>query len=74
MSDWEQRLKAAEADAERSEAAEQAAEQRFKALQAQTNPVDALKSDEFGTWMAQRHATDAAWGTWATVMDDKPAG
>src|SRR5436853_6771532 len=73
MSDWEQRLKAAETDAERSEVAESAAEERFKAVKAKGDHAAALDSDEFSSWMATRHATDAAWGTWATVMDAKPA-
>ncbi|MEJ6023944.1 hypothetical protein [Ramlibacter sp. PS4R-6] len=74
MSDWEERLKAAEAGAERSEAAELAAEEKFKAVQAQTNDAEALASDEFRSWMGSRRATDDAWGKWATVMDAKPAG
>lgn len=74
MSDWEQRLKAAEAGAERSEAAEHAAEEKFRAVQAQGDDAAALNTDEFRSWMASRHETDAAWGKWATVMDAKPAG
>lgn len=77
MSDWEERLKAAEAGAERSQAAEHEAEERFKAVhaeaQARGNADHALESEEFRSWMATRHATDAAWGAWAMVMDAKPA-
>lgn len=72
MSDWEQRLKAAQADAERSEAAEHAAEARFKSVKEQDGETRALASEEFGHWMQKRHATDAAWGQWAVVMDGKP--
>jgi hypothetical protein len=76
MSDWEQRVKAAEAGADRMEAAEQAAEETFKALQAdaqaQGTEQDALKSEEFREWMATRRATDDAWGKWAVLMDEKP--
>ena len=72
MSDWEQRLKAAESDAERSQAAEHAAEELFRAVEAQRDRAAAMDSHEFTSWMATRHATDAAWGTWATVMDAKP--
>jgi hypothetical protein len=74
MSDWEERLNAAEAGAERSEAAELAAEEMFKAVRARSGDAEAIASDEFRSWMGSRHATDAAWGKWATVMDDKPAG
>src|SRR4051812_11711423 len=76
MSSWEERLKEAEAGAERSEAAEQEAEKRFKALQgnaqAQGRADEALQSEEFHSWMASRHATDDAWGKWSIVMDAKP--
>ena len=75
MSDWEQRVEAAEAGAERIEAAEHEAERRFRSLQAdalaQGNAEAALQSDEFHTWMAKRRETDDAWGKWATVMDEK---
>jgi len=77
MSDWEQRVKAAEAGADQMQAAEDAAEESFKALhaeaQAQGTEQEALKSDEFRKWMATRHATDDAWGKWATLMDATPA-
>ena len=73
MSDWKQRLNAAEADAERSEAAEHAAEARFRALRAQGGEAVAIGSEEFGSWMDKRRATDAAWGKWAILMDEKAA-
>ncbi len=74
MTDWEQRLKAAEAGAEQIQAAEEAAEQRFRTLQAAAETGgDPLQSDEFHSWMATRRATDAAWGEWATLMDARPA-
>ena len=72
MSDWEERLKAAEEGAERMQAAEEVAEERFKAVKARTNEEAALESEEFHSWMATRHATDEAWGKWATLMDSKP--
>jgi hypothetical protein len=75
MSDWEQRLKAAEEGADRLQAAEDVAEERFKALHAETQAQgkgdEALSSDEFRSWMATRRATDAAWGEWAMLMDAK---
>ena len=78
MSDWEQRLEAAETGAERLQAAEHEAEQRFKAVHADApargKGDDALQSEEFHSWMARRHETDAAWGAWATLMDEKAAG
>jgi hypothetical protein len=78
MSDWERRLEAAEAGAERLEAVEHEAEQRFKALhadaQARGDGDAALQSHEFHSWMATRRETDAAWGAWATLMDEKQAG
>jgi hypothetical protein len=75
MSDWEQRLEAAEAGAQQREAAEQQAEERFKALEAdarERGDVEAaLRSEEFHSWMEKRRETDAAWGKWATVMDER---
>jgi hypothetical protein len=75
MSDWEERLKAAEAGAERTEALEQVAEERFDAVHAkahaQGDASTALLTEEFRTWMASRRATDEAWGGWAQVMDAK---
>jgi hypothetical protein len=73
MSDWEERVKAAEESAERLQAAEEMAEERFKAVQARTDDAEALDSEEFRQWMETRRATDAAWGAWSIVMDAKPA-
>lgn len=75
MSDWETRLEEAEAGAERRQAAEHEAEERFKSVrdeaQAKGDEDAALKSEEFHTWMEKRRETDEAWGKWATVMDEK---
>jgi hypothetical protein len=73
MSDWDERIKAAEAGAERLQAAEEAAEASFKAAHGDAQPQEAMKSDEFHSWMATRRATDDAWGKWATLMDAKSA-
>jgi hypothetical protein len=78
MSDWERRLEAAEAGAERLQAAELEAEARFKAVhaeaQARGDGDAALQSEEFKSWMHTRHETDSAWGAWAMVMDEKQGG
>ncbi len=71
MSDWQENIAAATAAAEKMQAAEGIAESRFDAVHAQP---DAVSTEEFRDWMAARHATDAAWGTWSQVMDSKPAG
>jgi hypothetical protein len=73
MSDWEARLKDAEAGAERLQAEEEAAEASFKAAHRDAQPQEAMKSPEFHSWMATRRATDDAWGKWATLMDAKQA-
>ena len=77
MINWAEQLQAAEAGAERSQAIEHEAEGRFKAVHAQADARGdaqaALESEEFKAWMASRHATDAAWGSWAVVMDARPA-
>lgn len=71
-------MEAAEAGAQRLQTVEEQAEQRFKALHAdahaQGNGDAALQSEEFHSWMATRRETDAAWGAWATLMDEKQAG
>lgn len=76
MSDRTEEVARAEAEADRLPAAEALAEQRFQAVQAVARasgkPDEALPSPEFKEWMAARHATDAAWGAWAVVMDTKP--
>jgi hypothetical protein len=75
MSDWDQRLKAAEEGAEHLQAEEEVAEARFKALHAAAEPQgkaqEALESEEFHSWMATRRATDEAWGKWAVLMDER---
>jgi hypothetical protein len=77
MSDWADKVAAAEAGAESKQAAEREAEGRFDEVHARAealgDPGQALKSAEFHAWMATRHETDEAWGAWATVMDAKPA-
>lgn len=77
MTDWDTGLKAAEAGAERKQAFEEEAEARFRArhatAQAQGDATAPTDSDEFHAWMAARHATDLAWGNWATLMDAKLA-
>jgi hypothetical protein len=76
MSDWNEQVKAAEAGADALQAAEHAAEESFKAVQADAREKgvehEALNSEEFREWMAKRRATDDAWGKWATLMDAKP--
>jgi hypothetical protein len=76
MSDWANELKVAEAAAAQTQLAEEAAETLFDAFRARTEGHEdkdhTVKSDEFRTWMAARHATDAAWGAWSQVMDAKP--
>lgn len=77
MSDWAEEIAVAETAAERSEAAEGVAEERFDAVHATAKAAGALegalKTDEFRAWMAARQATDAAWGTWSQVMDSRPS-
>lgn len=76
MSDWSEEITAAETAAEQKQAAEREAEGRFDEVHARAhaagNVGEALKSPEFHDWMAARHATDAAWGRWSVVMDNKP--
>ena len=76
MSDWAQDIAVAQATAERTQAAEHVAESSFDRVHAQAKAagtVDrAVESEEFSQWMAARHATDAAWGVWSTVMDARP--
>lgn len=78
MSEWSEKIAAATAAAERTQAAEAVAEEKFDAIHAQATAsgdvASAVKSGEFHAWMAARHATDAAWGLWSTVMDSRPAG
>ncbi|HEX2545668.1 MAG TPA: hypothetical protein VHL79_12355 [Ramlibacter sp.] len=68
MNDWTEEVAAAEAQAERFEAAESQAQEKFHGVLAEAessgNPKRALDSDEFAQWMQARHATDLAWGSW----------
>lgn len=77
MSDWAEEVATAEAEAERLQAAESLAEQKFYEVQerakASGNAEQALQTPEFQQWMSARHATDAAWGAWSMAMDAKPA-
>lgn len=78
MSDWTEEIALATAVAQRTQAAEDVAEEKFDAVHARAAAAGdvkhALASDEFADWMAARNATDTAWGTWSWVMDSKPAG
>ena len=73
MSDWTEYLAAAEAQAERFQAAESQAEQKFHRVRDQAEtagvPERALQSAEFQQWMNARHATDLAWGSWSLLKD-----
>jgi hypothetical protein len=77
MSDWADEVASAEAEAERLQAAEGEAEQKFYEVQARAEAAgdrnQALKSREFAAWMSARHATDEAWGAWSMAMDAKSA-
>jgi len=68
MSDWTQDVAAAEAVAERFEAAESQAEQQFHIVLAEAEQAGdkqrALQTPEFRQWMDARQATDLAWGSW----------
>ena len=76
MSDWMEAATLAEAAADRKQAAEEMAEQRFYAVKAQAeaegDAARALRSDEFRQWMDARAETDVAWGAWSMAMDAKP--
>ena len=75
MSDWTEELAQAEEHAEQLQAAEATAEQHFYELrEAERDRSALLQTPEFERWMKARHATDAAWGAWAQVMDAKPHG
>lgn len=73
MSDWSQELAAAEAQAERFQAAESRAEQQFHLVRARAEEAgeaaSALQSAEFEHWMNARRATDLAWSSWALLKD-----
>ena len=73
MSDWTEELAAAEAEAERFQAAETQAEEMFHIVREQAeksgDPQSALQSQEFARWMHARRATDLAWGSWSLLKD-----
>ena len=73
MSDWTQETAAAEAEAERFQAAESQAEEKFHRVREQAErsgePARALESPEFQQWMHARRATDLAWGSWSLLKD-----
>lgn len=73
MSDWTQELAAAEAEAERFQAAESHAEQKFHLVREQAEQSGdagrALQSPEFHQWMNARRATDLAWGSWLLLKE-----
>ena len=68
MTDWTEELAAAEAQAERFEAAESQAQEKFHIVLAEAessgDPKRALDTEEFEQWMHARRATDLAWGSW----------
>jgi hypothetical protein len=73
MTYWTEELAAAEAEAERFQAAEGQAEEKFHIVRAeaeQSGDVQrALESPEFQQWMSARRATDLAWGSWSLLKD-----
>jgi hypothetical protein len=73
---WQEELALVEAAALRIQAREEAAEKLFEEAlsrhEVQGTGVPAKQMQEFTTWMACRHDSDAAWGRWATVMDARP--
>lgn len=73
MSDWTEELAAAEAEAERFQAAESQAEEKFHIVLAEAEQTGdkqrALESPEFQQWMHARRATDLAWGSWSLLKD-----
>jgi hypothetical protein len=76
MTDWTEEVAAAEQQAERFQAAESQAEEKFHLVRDQaerSGDADrALQSPEFQHWMNARHATDLAWGAWSLLKDAKP--
>lgn len=75
--DWIAALAAAEAAAERKQAAEELAHERFAAARAEIEAAGraahVVDTPEFHSWMTARRESDEAWGAWAMVMDAKPA-
>lgn len=78
MSDWAEEVAAVTAVAQQMQAAESVAEAQFDAAHARAAEAGTLDqvnhTPELREWLAARHATDAAWGQWAMLMDNKPAG
>lgn len=76
MSDWMKAAALAEAMADRKQAAEEVAEQRFRAARAKAEAEGdadaALRTDEFRQWLSARAETDSAWGAWSMAMDARP--
>ncbi|HET8744692.1 MAG TPA: hypothetical protein VFM98_03735 [Ramlibacter sp.] len=74
--EWNEAVAAAEAAAERKQAAEAIAQERFDAARARCEAAgradQVTQTPEFQEWIAARHASDDAWGAWAMAMDAKP--
>ncbi|GAB3650141.1 hypothetical protein [Ramlibacter alkalitolerans] len=75
--EWMDTVAAAEAAAEKRQAAEETAQERFRAARARCEAAgrgeQVTETPEFQEWIAARHASDEAWGAWAMAMDAKPA-
>lgn len=75
--EWNDAVAAAEAAAERRQAAEATAHERFDAARTRCEAAGhadkVTQTPEFQEWIAARHASDEAWGAWAMAMDAKPA-
>ena len=75
--EWNQAVTAAEAAAQDRQAAEEGAQERFRAARARCEAAgqseQVTHTPEFHEWIAARHASDDAWGAWAMAMDAKPA-
>lgn len=74
--EWSAAVAAAEAAAQQKQAAEEIAQERFHATRAEFEAAgrgeQVTSTPQFREWMAARHESDAAWGAWAMVMDEKP--
>jgi hypothetical protein len=74
--EWSAAVAAAEATAQQKQAAEEVAQERFRAARVEFEAAgrgeQVTGTPEFREWMAARHASDAAWGAWAMAMDAKP--
>jgi hypothetical protein len=75
MTRWLEETAAAEAEAERFQAVEDEAEQKFHivlaAAEQSGDKQRALESPEFQQWMNARRATDLAWSSWVLLKDAK---